>query len=93
MPAASYFPQLCFVFFSRATDRSRLTGQVQPFAQGRGGYGPFSSPIGQQYRELQRRGAPQPILDVIEYFTLDAEDIRWGRWYRQAGLFTGYFVW
>ena len=45
------------------------------------------------YRDGQLKGLPYPILWVAEYFTHDAEGIRWGRYYRQAGYFTHIFLW
>lgn len=61
--------------------------------QGRLGFGPFASQFNQDYRAAQFRGLPLPILWIAEYFTLDGEDIRWGRFYREAGLFAHMCLW
>ncbi|XP_053392423.1 dual oxidase maturation factor 1-like [Mercenaria mercenaria] len=61
--------------------------------QGRIGFGPFASQFNQEYRAAQFRGLPLPILWIAEYFTLDGEGIRWGRFYREAGLFAHMCLW
>jgi len=63
-------------------------GQNYEFQGGRFGYGPYGLAVAQKYREWQVRGFPYPIMDIAEYFTLDSEDLRWGRWYRIAGWYT-----
>ena len=49
--------------------------------------------INREYREAQLKGAPYPILWIAEYFTLDGEGIRWGRFYRQAGFYSHALIW
>jgi len=46
-----------------------------------------------EYRAAQFRGLPLPILWVAEYFTIDGEDLRWGRFYRESGLYAGICLW
>ena len=60
--------------------------------QGRNGFGRFSSATHQDFREMQYRGTPYPILWIGEYFTLDGEQIRWERKFRLAGWFTQIFL-
>ena len=64
-----------------------------PWAQGRLGFGRFSGRVAQTFRADEERGLPYPILWVAEYFTLDGEQIRWGRKFRQAGWYTHIFLW
>ncbi|XP_002732268.1 dual oxidase maturation factor 1-like [Saccoglossus kowalevskii] len=61
--------------------------------QGRLGFGPFAGPISREFRAAQYKGLPYPILWIVEYFTLDGEEIRWGRSYRTAGFFTHICMW
>lgn len=61
--------------------------------QGRIGFGRFSGRINREFRAAQWRGAPLPILWISEYFTLDGEDILWGRSYRLAGYYAWIMVW
>ena len=61
--------------------------------QGRFGFGPYAGTIAQKFREWQYRGYPPVITELIEYLTLDAEDIRWGRWYRIAGWYSHILLW
>lgn len=63
------------------------------WTQGRIGFGPFSSTINQEFRAAQFKGLPYPILWIAEYFTIDGEGIRWGRFYRQAGFYTHILMW
>ena len=61
-----------------------------PWAQGRLRF------AGQSYRELydaRLYGIPYPILWIAEYFTLDGDQIRWGRKFRIAGWYTYIFMW
>ncbi|KAF4519169.1 hypothetical protein B566_EDAN008232 [Ephemera danica] len=51
--------------------------------QGRFGFGPFA----------QRKGLPLPILWIVDYFTLDGEGFRFGRFYRTAGWYTHIAMW
>lgn len=46
-----------------------------------------------EFRDAQWRGMPLPILWIAEYFTLDGENIRWNRGYRQAGFYTHILLW
>ena len=66
---------------------------ANPWAQGRIGFGRFAGRLNQEFRAAQFRGMPYPILWVAEYFTLDGEQIRWGRKFRQAGWYTHQFLW
>ncbi|XP_071487819.1 dual oxidase maturation factor 1-like isoform X1 [Diadema antillarum] len=61
--------------------------------QGRNGFGRFSGRINREFREAQWSGKPYPVLWIAEYFTLDGEDIRWGRSYRMAGFYSYIMVW
>lgn len=64
-----------------------------PWAQGRIGFGPFAANINREFREAQYKGLPYAILWIAEYFTIDGEDIRWGRSYRMAGFYTHICLW
>lgn len=66
---------------------------ADPWAQGRLGFGRFSGRVSQEFRQAQREGKPYPILWIAEYFTLDGEQIRWGRKFRQAGWYTHILLW
>ena len=66
---------------------------ANPWAQGRLGFGIRSGRVSREFREAQREGKPYPILWIAEYFTLDGEQIRWGRKFRQAGWFAHIFMW
>ena len=67
---------------------------ANPFqGQGRIGFGRFSNKLNREFRASQFRGTPYPILWVAEYFTLDGEQIRWGRKFRVAGWYTHIFLW
>ncbi len=61
--------------------------------QGRAGYGDQSGAMAHTQRFLQNRGVPKPIIDVAEYFAIDGELIRWGRYYRLAGYYTFIMLW
>lgn len=63
------------------------------WTQGRGGFGPLATLVNREYRDAQLKGSPFPILWIAEYFTIDGEGIRWGRFYRQAGYFTHCLLW
>eukprot|EP00118_Oscarella_pearsei_P007722 m.38490 g.38490 ORF g.38490 m.38490 type:complete len:297 (+) comp32605_c0_seq1:320-1210(+) len=56
--------------------------------QGRLGFGPYAGRINREFRAAQYRGLPLPIQWIVEYFTLDGEEIRWGRAHKEAGYFT-----
>ena len=64
-----------------------------PWAQGRIGFGRFAGEINQEFRAAQFRGMPYPVLWIAEYFTLDGEQIRWGRKQRLAGWYTHILLW
>lgn len=66
---------------------------ADPWAQGRLGFGRVAGRFNRMFRDAQYNGDPYPILWVAEYFTLDGEQIRWGRKYRQAGWYTHIFLW
>lgn len=57
------------------------------------GFGIYSNQLNREFRDAQWRGMPYPILWVAEYFTLDGEQIRWGRGFRQAGFYTNMMLW
>ncbi|XP_071965117.1 dual oxidase maturation factor 1-like [Antedon mediterranea] len=61
--------------------------------QGRTGFGPYAGRINQEFRATQWRGSPLPIQWVLEYFTLDGDNIRWGRIYRLSGWYTNILMW
>lgn len=64
-----------------------------PWAQGRIGFGPFAGNINREFRRAQYKGLPYAILWIAEYFTIDGENIRWGRSYRMAGFYTHICLW
>lgn len=66
---------------------------ADPWAQGRLGFGIFSGRVAREFRAGEFRGMPYPILWIAEYFTLDGEQIRWGRKFRQAGWYAHIFLW
>jgi len=45
------------------------------------------------FRKGQRRGLPFPILWIAEYFVIDGEGIRFGRFYRTAGWYCHILLW
>jgi hypothetical protein len=61
--------------------------------QGRIGFGPYAAHINRDFRASQFRGVPYPIQWIAEYFTLDGEQIRWGRYYRYAGYYCHIMMW
>lgn len=64
-----------------------------PWAQGRLGFGLFAGRVAREFRAGEFRGMPYPILWIAEYFTLDGEQIRWGRKFRQAGWYAHQLLW
>lgn len=46
-----------------------------------------------EYRHAQLRGLPFPLLWVAETFTIDYEQVRIGRYYRQSGWYGHVFLW
>ncbi|RZC40902.1 dual oxidase maturation factor 1 [Asbolus verrucosus] len=56
--------------------------------QGRFGFGPFAGHLQQEFRAAQYRGLPTPILWVMDYFVIDGEGFRFGRFYRTAGWYS-----
>ncbi|KAI4483311.1 hypothetical protein M0804_008366 [Polistes exclamans] len=61
--------------------------------QGRFGFGPYSGLLQRSLRSAQRKGLPIPILWVAEYFVIDGEGIRFGRFYRTAGWYCHILLW
>lgn len=49
--------------------------------------------IQQQFRAAQIRGLPLPILWIVDYFVIDGEGFRFGRFYRTAGWYTHIVMW
>lgn len=47
----------------------------------------------QEFRKAQYHGTPTPILWVAEYFLIDGEGFRFGRFYRTAGWYTHIALW
>jgi hypothetical protein len=45
------------------------------------------------FREGQKKGLPIPILWIAEYFIIDGEGIRFGRFYRTAGWYCHILLW
>ncbi len=80
-------------FPGEAIDYNEAFRWNNPWAQGRLGFGQFSGEVAQDFRAGELRGMPYPILWVAEYFTLDGEQIRWGRKFRLAGWYTHIFLW
>ena len=66
---------------------------ADPWAQGRIGFGRYAGRLNQEFRAAQYRGVPYPIQWVAEYFTLDGEQIRWGRKFRLAGWYAHQLLW
>lgn len=66
---------------------------ANPWAQGRLGFGRFAGRVSREFRQAQLEGKPYPVLWIAEYFTLDGEQIRWGRKFRQAGWYAHQFLW
>lgn len=64
-----------------------------PWAQGRLGFGLFAGRVNREFRAAELRGMPYPILWISEYFTLDGEQIRWGRKFRLGGWYGHIFLW
>ncbi|EFA08225.1 Dual oxidase maturation factor 1-like Protein [Tribolium castaneum] len=61
--------------------------------QDRLGFGPFAGHLQQEFRAAQYRGLPTPILWVVEYFVIDGEGFRFGRFYRTAGWYSHVALW
>ncbi|CAG9833679.1 unnamed protein product [Diabrotica balteata] len=61
--------------------------------QGRFGFGPYAGLLQREFREAQYRGAPLPIIWVVDYFVIDGEGQRYGRFYRTAGWYTHILMW
>lgn len=66
---------------------------ADPWLEGRFGFGRFASRLNREFREAQYTGDPYPILWIAEYFTLDGEQLRWFRKYRQGGWYAHIFLW
>ncbi|KAG5886749.1 hypothetical protein JTB14_019446 [Gonioctena quinquepunctata] len=61
--------------------------------QGRFGFGPQAGLLQRQFRAAQYRGLPLPILWIVDYFVIDGEGQRYGRFYRTAGWYTHIVMW
>ncbi|CAH0546648.1 unnamed protein product [Brassicogethes aeneus] len=61
--------------------------------QGRLGFGPYAGRLQQQFRDAQHRGLPLPILWIADYFIIDGEGFRFGRFYRTAGWYAHILLW
>ncbi|XP_036148580.1 dual oxidase maturation factor 1 isoform X2 [Monomorium pharaonis] len=61
--------------------------------QGIIGFGPYAGLLQRTFREGQRKGLPIPILWIAEYFVIDGEGIRFGRFYRTAGWYCHILLW
>jgi len=61
--------------------------------QGRHSFGMYGGKISQDFREMELRGAPLPILGVADAFIPDGEYIRWGRNFRVAGYYAHIMLW
>ncbi|KRT82502.1 hypothetical protein AMK59_4481, partial [Oryctes borbonicus] len=61
--------------------------------QGRFGFGPYAGRLQREFREAQRIGLPLPILWVVDYFVIDGEGFRHGRFYRTAGWYAHIATW
>ena len=48
---------------------SESEGQVLGWHQGRVSFGPYGSIAAQRFRQMQLRGVPKPVTDVVEWFT------------------------
>ncbi|KAK2164702.1 hypothetical protein LSH36_60g05048 [Paralvinella palmiformis] len=77
----------------RINYNERFSWDNEGWVQGRMGFGPNAGLFNREYRHAQNKGLPYPILWIAEYFTLDGEWIRWGRFYRQAGYYTHIMIW
>lgn len=49
--------------------------------------------IQQEFRAAQLRGVPTPILWVVDYFVIDGEGYRHGRFYRTSGWYCHILMW
>lgn len=63
------------------------------WGQGKEGYLGNGGQIFQEFKKNLERGVPWPILWVAEWFLMDGEYIRWGRYYRTAGYYTFQISW
>ncbi|XP_020291210.1 dual oxidase maturation factor 1-like isoform X2 [Pseudomyrmex gracilis] len=61
--------------------------------QGRAGFGPDAGLLQRTFRDGQKKGLPIPILWIAEYFVIDGEGIRFGRFYRTAGWYCHILLW
>ncbi|XP_022909299.1 dual oxidase maturation factor 1-like [Onthophagus taurus] len=61
--------------------------------QGRFGFGPYAGRIQREFRAAQFTGLPLPILWVVDYFVIDGEGFRYGRFYRTAGWYAHIAIW
>lgn len=49
--------------------------------------------IQQEFRAAQYKGLPTPILWIVDYFVIDGEGFRFGRFYRTAGWYSHILIW
>ncbi|XP_077997408.1 dual oxidase maturation factor 1-like [Glandiceps talaboti] len=63
------------------------------WSQGRNFFSPFAGQINREFRDALYRGLPYPILWIAKYFTIDAENLRWGRSYRMSGYYAFIMMW
>ncbi|KAK9877232.1 hypothetical protein WA026_016978 [Henosepilachna vigintioctopunctata] len=61
--------------------------------QGTFGFGPHAGRLQQEFRAAQLRGVPTPILWIVEYFVIDGEGFRHGRFYRTSGWYCHVLMW
>ncbi|KAJ8951370.1 hypothetical protein NQ318_009306 [Aromia moschata] len=61
--------------------------------QGRFGFGPSAGLLQREFRAAQIRGLPLPIIWIMDYFIIDGEGFRFGRFYRTAGWYTHIILW
>lgn len=72
---------------------SRGQGEIGGWLIGRFGFGPYSNLLAQQFRASQFRGVPLPIIETLEWLTIDGESLRWHRWYHVGGYYAHVYLW
>lgn len=45
------------------------------------------------FKEALARGAPFPIVSLVEYFSFHQEGFSWGTKYREAGYYASIMLW
>lgn len=68
----------------RTVCRWQQFGQIVVFSAGH---------LQQEFRAAQYRGLPTPILWIVDYFVIDGEGFRYGRFYRTAGWYSHILLW